>query len=189
MGKSEKIECAIPSAGQRDVVAAMEQLADEVLPDGFGTEWTGVTYQQQRAGNLAPIVFALSLVLVFLVLSAQYENWAMPVMVLLGVSLGLLGGKRPIHATGQGRCGVERGHGYPMPTHYSAGRGERGVGDGPGAVAISPELGHERIEAAGAVALEPAADGLGGHAGTGQARDGVHGPHRYCRGGPLYASG
>jgi HAE1 family hydrophobic/amphiphilic exporter-1 len=55
MGKSEKIECAIPSAGQRDVVAAMEQLADEVLPDGFGTEWTGVTYQQQRAGNLAPI--------------------------------------------------------------------------------------------------------------------------------------
>lgn len=60
MGKSEKIECAIPSAGQRDVVAAMEQLADEVLPDGFGTEWTGVTYQQQRAGNLAPIVFALA---------------------------------------------------------------------------------------------------------------------------------
>ena len=111
MGKSEKIECAIPSAGQRDVVAAMEQLADEVLPDGFGTEWTGVTYQQQRAGNLAPIVFALPLVLVFLVLSAQYENWAMPVMVLLGVSLGLLGGERPIHATGQGRCGVERGQG------------------------------------------------------------------------------
>ncbi len=80
-----------PGYSTGDAVAAMEQLAAEVLPDGFGTEWTGITYQQQKAGNLAPIIFALSLVFVFLVLSAQYESWAMPMMVLLGVPLGLMG--------------------------------------------------------------------------------------------------
>jgi HAE1 family hydrophobic/amphiphilic exporter-1 len=50
-----------------------------------------VTYQQLKAGNLAPIIFGLSLVFVFLVLSAQYESWSMPIMVLLGVPFGLLG--------------------------------------------------------------------------------------------------
>jgi HAE1 family hydrophobic/amphiphilic exporter-1 len=69
----------------------MEELADTALPEGFGTEWTDITYQQLKAGNLAPIIFGLSLVFVFLVLSAQYESWSMPIMVLLGVPFGLLG--------------------------------------------------------------------------------------------------
>jgi len=67
------------------------ELAAKALPKGFGTEWTDITYQQLKAGNMAPIIFALSLAFVFLVLSAQHESWSMPVMVLLGVPLGLLG--------------------------------------------------------------------------------------------------
>lgn len=77
------------SSGQ--ALATMEGLARDVLPQGFGYQWTGLTYQQLKAGNLAPIIFALSLVFVFLVLAAQYESWAMPFMVLLAVPLGLLG--------------------------------------------------------------------------------------------------
>jgi HAE1 family hydrophobic/amphiphilic exporter-1 len=77
------------SSGQ--AIKTMEELAKTALPEGFGTEWTELTYQQLKSGNLAPIIFALSLVFVFLVLAAQYESWSMPMMVLLGVPLGLLG--------------------------------------------------------------------------------------------------
>jgi hydrophobe/amphiphile efflux-1 (HAE1) family protein len=77
------------SSGQAN--AAMEELAAEFLPDGFGYEWTNLVYQQKEAGNLAPVVFALSLIFVFLVLAAQYESWAMPIMILLAIPLGLLG--------------------------------------------------------------------------------------------------
>ena len=77
------------SSGQ--AISVMEELANNELSDGFGFQWTGITYQQLKAGNLAPLIFALSLVFVFLVLAAQYESWTMPIMVLLGVPLGLLG--------------------------------------------------------------------------------------------------
>ena len=77
------------SSGQAN--AAMEELAAEVLPEGFGYEWTNLVYQQKEAGNLAPVVFALSLIFVFLVLAAQYESWSMPIMILLAIPLGLLG--------------------------------------------------------------------------------------------------
>jgi hydrophobe/amphiphile efflux-1 (HAE1) family protein len=77
------------SSGQ--AVATMELLAKTSLPEGFGYEWTGLTYQQLEAGNVAPLIFGLSLVFVFLVLAALYESWAMPVMILLSIPLGLLG--------------------------------------------------------------------------------------------------
>jgi hydrophobe/amphiphile efflux-1 (HAE1) family protein len=84
----------IPAAGYSSgqAIKAMEEVAKEVLvPRGFGYQWTAITYQQLKAGNLAPIVFALSLVFVFLVLAAQYESWLLPFMVLMAVPLGLLG--------------------------------------------------------------------------------------------------
>ena len=77
------------SAGQ--AVAAMERVAGEVMPEGISYEWTGTVYQQLKAGNLAPIIFILSLVFVFLFLAAQYESWVMPFMILLAVPLALLG--------------------------------------------------------------------------------------------------
>jgi HAE1 family hydrophobic/amphiphilic exporter-1 len=77
------------SAGQ--AIAAMEETADAVLPEGYAYEWTGIVYQQLKAGNAAPIIFGLSLIFVFLFLAAQYESWTMPVMVLAAVPLGLVG--------------------------------------------------------------------------------------------------
>lgn len=78
------------SSGQ--AIKAMESVTRESLPDGYTFAWTGLVYQQLKAGNLAPVLFTLSLVFTFFVLAAQYESWAMPVMVLLAVPLGLLGG-------------------------------------------------------------------------------------------------
>ena len=77
------------STGQ--AIAVMEELAATVLPESFGAEWTGVTYQQLEAGNIAPLIFALSLIFVFLLLAALYESWIMPVMILMAIPLGLLG--------------------------------------------------------------------------------------------------
>ena len=77
------------STGQ--AVAAIEDLAQSVLPEAYDGEWTGITYQQLLAGNLAPLAFGLSLVFVFFVLAALYESWVMPVMILMAIPLGLLG--------------------------------------------------------------------------------------------------
>lgn len=77
------------SSGQ--AINAMEELAAKILPEGMGYEWSGVSYQEIKAGNLAPLIFALSLVFVFLFLAALYESWAMPFMVMLAVPLALLG--------------------------------------------------------------------------------------------------
>jgi HAE1 family hydrophobic/amphiphilic exporter-1 len=77
------------SSGQ--AVAAMERAAAAALPKDFGYEWTGITFQELKAGSIATIVFALAIVFVFLILAAQYESWSMPFMVLLAVPLALFG--------------------------------------------------------------------------------------------------
>ncbi len=77
------------SSGQ--AVAAMERAAATALPRDFGFEWTGITFQELKAGSIATIVFGLAIVFVFLILAAQYESWAMPFMVLLAVPLALFG--------------------------------------------------------------------------------------------------
>ena len=77
------------SSGQ--ALNLMEQLADTKLPSAMGFEWTGMSYQEKQVGSEAILVFALAIVLVFLVLAAQYESWAMPAAVILVVPLALLG--------------------------------------------------------------------------------------------------
>jgi len=77
------------SSGQ--AMKAMEELAEQYMPEGMGYEWSGISYQEIKAGNLAPLIFGLSLVFVFLFLAALYESWAMPFMVMLAVPLALLG--------------------------------------------------------------------------------------------------
>ena len=76
------------SSGQ--AIEAMQRAAG-VLPEGFGYEWTGVIYQQLKAGSVAMLIFGLAFVFVFLVLAAQYESWTMPFMVLLTVPFALFG--------------------------------------------------------------------------------------------------
>ncbi|HVZ05636.1 multidrug efflux RND transporter permease subunit [Hyphomicrobium sp.] len=77
------------STGQ--AITAMERAAAKALPRDFGYEWTGITYQELKAGSIAIVVFALATVFVFLILAAQYESWSMPFMVLLAVPLALFG--------------------------------------------------------------------------------------------------
>ena len=78
------------SGGQ--AVRAMMASAKEVLePKGWGYEWTGTVYQQLKAGKATIFIYAFSLIIVFLVLSALYESWTMPFIILLSVPLAVLG--------------------------------------------------------------------------------------------------
>ena len=76
------------SSGQ--AIKAVEEVAASVLPQSMGFEWTELTYQEKIAGNTALIVFPLSVFLVFLILAAQYESWALPLAVILIVPMSLL---------------------------------------------------------------------------------------------------
>jgi HAE1 family hydrophobic/amphiphilic exporter-1 len=71
-------------------LAAMEKVAAEHLSDGFGYEWTELSYQEKLAGNSGILVFGASVLFVFLVLAAQYESWALPLSVVLIVPMCLL---------------------------------------------------------------------------------------------------
>jgi HAE1 family hydrophobic/amphiphilic exporter-1 len=77
------------STGQ--AIAAMERAAAKALPRDFGYEWTGITYQELKAGSIAIVVFALATIFVLLIVAAQYESWSMPFMVILAVPLALFG--------------------------------------------------------------------------------------------------
>ena len=77
------------SSGQ--AIAAMQAVAAEVLPEGFGYEWTGTTYQEQKTGNMATYIFALSIVCVFLFMAALYESWIRPLVIILTVPLATFG--------------------------------------------------------------------------------------------------
>lgn len=77
------------SSGQ--TIAAMQAVADEVLPEGFGYEWTGTTYQEQKTGNMATCIFGLSIICVFLFMAALYESWVRPMVIILTVLLAAFG--------------------------------------------------------------------------------------------------
>jgi HAE1 family hydrophobic/amphiphilic exporter-1/multidrug efflux pump len=71
------------------------------LPAGFGYEWTGATYQEQKTGGQTAYIFALSLMFVFLVLAALYESWAMPIAILLVIPFGVFGAFFGLTMSGQ----------------------------------------------------------------------------------------
>ncbi|MGQ3674770.1 efflux RND transporter permease subunit [Xanthobacter sp. TB0139] len=79
-----------PGYSQGQAMNIMEQLAAQVLPQGFAYEWTGLAYQQQQAGNTAIFAFVLGVVFVFLVLAAQYESLTLPLAVILIVPMCLV---------------------------------------------------------------------------------------------------
>ncbi|TVM33780.1 multidrug efflux RND transporter permease subunit [Oceanidesulfovibrio marinus] len=82
-----------PAAGISSGAAMDEvtKIASEVLPQGYGFEWSGASYQEIKAGNQAPMVLAFGIVVVFLVLAAQYEKWSLPVAVLGVLPIAILG--------------------------------------------------------------------------------------------------
>ncbi len=76
------------STGQ--AMAAIEEVAAEVLPDGMGIDWTDLAFQEKRIGNTAIYIFIICVVFVFLLLAALYESWTLPLSVILVVPLVLL---------------------------------------------------------------------------------------------------
>ena len=79
-----------PGISSGQATAAMERVLNETLPNGFGYEWTDLTFQQKSAGSTALFVFPICVMLVFLILSAQYESWGLPLAVILIVPMCLL---------------------------------------------------------------------------------------------------
>ena len=74
-----------------EAMQAMEEIASK-LPKGFGFDWTGLSYQERMATSQAPLLFAFSILVIFLCLAALYESWAVPVSILLALPLGAIGG-------------------------------------------------------------------------------------------------
>ena len=81
---------AAPGVSSGDAMLEVERVMAQ-LPAGFGIEWTGTSYQERQAGAQTPLLYTLSLLIVFLCLAALYESWTVPSAVLLVAPLGILG--------------------------------------------------------------------------------------------------
>jgi len=88
-----------PGHSTGEAMQAMEEIAQK-LPPGFAFEWSGTSFEERLAGAQAPILFALSLLVVFLALAALYESWSIPFAVILVVPLGVLGAVLAVHLRG-----------------------------------------------------------------------------------------
>jgi multidrug efflux pump len=81
---------AAPGLSTGEAMAAVEEIAKE-LPEGIGFSWTGVSFEELRAGAQAPALYALSVLVVFLCLAALYESWSVPFAVIMVIPLGVIG--------------------------------------------------------------------------------------------------
>jgi len=90
-----------PGYSSGDAMAALARAANETLPDGYGFEWSSLSYQAQQAGGEAPILFILAIIFGYLFLVALYESWAIPVSVMLSVTIGILGAVLGVWIAGQ----------------------------------------------------------------------------------------
>jgi hydrophobe/amphiphile efflux-1 (HAE1) family protein len=82
---------AKPGYSSGEAIQAVEQIAAQVLPPGYSISWTGQAFQEQRTGNASIFAFGFALVMVYLILSALYERWGVPVVVVLAVPFALTG--------------------------------------------------------------------------------------------------
>ena len=91
---------AAPGVSSGEALKVMESVAAKVLPRSMGFDWTGIAYQEKRISGEAVFVFALAVLLVYLVLAAQYESWLLPLAVILVVPLGIFGVVAAVNFTG-----------------------------------------------------------------------------------------
>ncbi|OPY62200.1 MAG: Efflux pump membrane transporter BepE [Syntrophorhabdus sp. PtaU1.Bin002] len=77
------------SSGQ--AIAAMEEVAREILPQGYTFAWSGLAFEEKKSGGTSSLAFLFGLIIVFLVLAAQYESWTLPGTVMMAVPFGVLG--------------------------------------------------------------------------------------------------
>ena len=80
-----------PGYTSGQAIAAMEEVARQVLPKDYSLAWTGSAYQEKETGSATVVAFALGIIMVFLILAAQYEKWSLPLAVVLAVPFGLFG--------------------------------------------------------------------------------------------------
>ncbi len=82
---------AAPGFSSGQAIAQMEQLAKSTLPQGMSFEWTSTSYQEKQVGHQAYFIYALSIILVYLVLAALYESWTSPAAIIMVVPVALVG--------------------------------------------------------------------------------------------------
>ncbi len=82
---------AMPGFSDGEATDEVERITQQLSPAAMGYDWSGVTQQQKASGNLAPFIFGLAIVFVFLFLAAQYESWATPLSVMMSVPVAILG--------------------------------------------------------------------------------------------------
>ncbi|MDY6416184.1 MAG: efflux RND transporter permease subunit [Succinivibrio dextrinosolvens] len=82
---------AAPGVSSGQAMLEVERIAKEVLPPGYSISWYGVSYQERLAGAQGPMLYLVSLLVVFLSLAALYESWSIPFAVMLVVPLGIIG--------------------------------------------------------------------------------------------------
>jgi HAE1 family hydrophobic/amphiphilic exporter-1 len=83
---------AAPGYSSGQAIAAMEDVARKTLPGGYGHEWTGLALEEIQSGSQSLVLFGLGLLVVYLTLSAQYESFVLPFIILLAVPMAVLGG-------------------------------------------------------------------------------------------------
>ena len=82
---------AAPSFSSGAAIQAMEEVATQVLPQGYSYAWSGIAYQEKQSGGTSAAAFAFGLVIVFLLLAAQFESWILPCSVMTAVPFGIFG--------------------------------------------------------------------------------------------------
>jgi len=80
-----------PGVSSGDAIKLVEKIAKESLPDGYQMAWTGQAYQEKRTGSAALFAFGFAIIMVFLILAAQFETWALPLAVIMAVPFALTG--------------------------------------------------------------------------------------------------
>ncbi|MEI7612889.1 MAG: multidrug efflux RND transporter permease subunit [Betaproteobacteria bacterium] len=82
---------SIPKVSTGDTIKIVEEVAREALPAGYELAWTGQAFQEKRAGTTSAVAFGFGILMVFLILAAQYEKWSLPLAVILAVPFALFG--------------------------------------------------------------------------------------------------
>jgi len=82
---------AAPGRSSGEAIKAMEEVANEVLPQGYSFAWSGMAFQEKQSGGTSSSAFIFGLIIVFLILAAQFESWVMPGSVMTAVPFGILG--------------------------------------------------------------------------------------------------
>ncbi len=82
---------SVPGVSSGDAIRLVEQVAEATLPDGYQIAWTGQAYQQKQTGSSSTQAFVFAIIMVFLILAAQFEKWSLPLAVIMAVPFALTG--------------------------------------------------------------------------------------------------